>query len=89
MFSLIENCGFPCLVLVTMRGEWEEFNPWQVPMGSITEECLRLAGFSTYRIDDPARVDEIVRIATDRAFNDDKAIAVILSQILIGKKDWR
>jgi hypothetical protein len=34
-------------------------------------------------------VDEIVRIAADRAFNDDKAIAVILSQILIGKKDWR
>jgi len=89
MFSLIQNCGFPCLVLVTMRGEWEEFNPWQVPMGSITEECLRLAGFSTYRIDQPDRVDEIMRIAVDRAFNDDKAIAVILSQILIGKKDWR
>ena len=89
MFSLIQNCGFPCLLLVTMRGEWEEFNPWQVPMGSITEECLRLAGFSTYRIDDPARVDEIVRIATDRAFNDNSAVAVILSQMLIGKKDWR
>ncbi len=58
-------------------------------MGSITEECLRLAGFSTYRIDEPARVDEIVRIAVDRVFNEDKAIAVILSQILIGKKDWR
>ena len=53
MFSLIQNCGFPCLVLVTMRGEWEEFNPWQVPMGSITEECLRLGGFSTYRVDEP------------------------------------
>jgi sulfopyruvate decarboxylase alpha subunit len=89
MFSLIQNCGFPCLVLVTMRGEWEEFNPWQVPMGSITEECLRLAGFSTYRIDRPDRVDEIVRIAIDRAFGEERAIAVILSQMLIGKKDWR
>ena len=89
MFSLIQCCSFPCLVLVTMRGEWEEFNPWQVPMGSITEECLRLAGFSAYRIDDPARVDEIVRIAIDRAFRDNSAIAVILSQMLIGKKDWR
>jgi sulfopyruvate decarboxylase alpha subunit len=89
MFSLIQNCGFPCLVLVTMRGEWEEFNPWQVPMGSITEECLQLAGFSTYRIDQPERVDEIVRIAIDRAFTEERAIAVILSQMLIGKKDWR
>src|ERR1700755_1013949 len=24
----------PFLTLVTMRGEWGEFNPWQVPMGS-------------------------------------------------------
>ena len=89
MFSLIKNCAFPCLMFVTMRGEWEEFNPWQVPMGSITEDVLRLAGFSTYRVDQPDRVDEIVRIASDRAFNDNQAIAVILSQILIGKKDWR
>ena len=40
MFSLLKNCGFPCLMLVTMRGEFGEFNPWQVPMGSITEESL-------------------------------------------------
>jgi sulfopyruvate decarboxylase TPP-binding subunit len=89
MLSLARTCRFPLLMLITMRGEWEEFNPWQVPMGSITEECLRLAGFSTYRIDQPDRVDEIVRIATDRAFSDNQAIAVILSQMLIGKKDWR
>jgi sulfopyruvate decarboxylase alpha subunit len=89
MFSLIQNCAFPCLVLVTMRGEWEEFNPWQVAMGSITDDVLNLAGFSTYRIDRPDRVDEIVGIAVDRAFGEEKAIAVLLSQILIGKKDWR
>ena len=89
MLSLIRACRFPMLMLVTMRGEWEEFNPWQIPMGSITEECLRLSGFSTYRIDDPARVDEIVGLACDRAFGESTAIAVILSQILIGKKDWR
>ena len=27
------DCRFPLLMLVTMRGEWGEFNPWQVPMG--------------------------------------------------------
>src|SRR6266850_3844516 len=89
MLSLTKTCRFPLVMLVTMRGEWGEFNPWQVPMGSITEECLRLSGFSTYRIDDPARVDEIVGLACDRAFGENAAIAVILSQILIGKKDWR
>ena len=51
MFSLLRNCGFGCVVLVTMRGEFGEFNPWQVPMGAITEDVLRLCGFLTYRID--------------------------------------
>ena len=26
MFSLLRNCGFGCIVLVTMRGEFGEFN---------------------------------------------------------------
>ena len=26
-----------------MRGEFNDFNPWQVPMGSITEPVLKLA----------------------------------------------
>src|SRR5579864_7977155 len=37
MLSLPVNCRMPFLTLVTMRGEWGEFNPWQVPMGSATE----------------------------------------------------
>src|SRR5437868_14513272 len=88
MFSLIENCAFPCLVLVTMRGEYAEFNPWQVPMGSITEECLRLCRFVTCRVDDPENVDRLVGEACDHVFESGVAIAVILSQRLIGAKDW-
>ena len=42
MFSLLRNCGFPSVILVTMRGEFGEFNPWQVPMGTITEDVLGL-----------------------------------------------
>lgn len=29
MVSLAASCRFPLLALVTMRGEWDEFNPWQ------------------------------------------------------------
>jgi sulfopyruvate decarboxylase alpha subunit len=88
MFSLIRNCGFPCLLLVTMRGEFGEFNPAQIPMGSITEDVLRLAGFLTYRIDHPADVDDVVGAACDMAFDGNAAVAVILSQRLIGRKVW-
>jgi sulfopyruvate decarboxylase alpha subunit len=88
MFSLLKNCGFPCLVLITMRGEFGEFNPWQVPMGSITEETLKLAGFLTYRVDNAADVDDIVGAGADMAFSGDLSVAVLLSQRLIGRKVW-
>ena len=37
-FSLVTNCRFPLFLLVSMRGEFGEGNPWQIPMGSITAE---------------------------------------------------
>jgi len=88
MFSLIKNCAFPALVLVTMRGEFGEFNPAQIPMGSITEAVLRLSGFLTYRIDSPDDVADVVGAACDMAFDSNVAVAVILSQRLIGRKLW-
>src|SRR4030081_2012590 len=88
MFSLIRNCGFPCLVLVTMRGEFAEFNPWQVPMGSITEPVLKLSGFLTYRVDEPDGVDDMGGAGCDMAFDGDLAVAILLSQRLIGRKRW-
>ena len=88
MFSLLRNCGIGCLVLVTMRGEFGEFNQWQVPMGSITAEALRLAGFLTYRVESPEDIDDIVGAGCDMAFDGDLPIAVLLSQRLIGRKQW-
>ena len=41
MLSLPVNCRMPFLTLVTMRGEWGEFNPWQVPMGTATPSRAR------------------------------------------------
>jgi sulfopyruvate decarboxylase alpha subunit len=88
MFSLLRNCGFGCIVLVTMRGEFGEFNPWQVPMGTITEDVLRLAGFLTYRVESADAVDETVGADCDMAFDGNLQVAILLSQRLIGRKQW-
>jgi sulfopyruvate decarboxylase alpha subunit len=88
MFSLMKNCGFPCLILVTMRGEFAEFNPWQVAMGSITEASLKLCGFLTYRVEAPQDVDDIVGGGCDMAFAGNLQVAILLSQRLIGRKVW-
>ena len=88
MFSLLRNCGFGCVVLVTMRGEFGEFNPWQVPMGAITDDVLKLSGFLTYRIDSAEDVDDIVGAGCDMAFEGGQQVAILLSQRLIGRKVW-
>jgi sulfopyruvate decarboxylase TPP-binding subunit len=86
MLSLIQVCRFPFLALVTMRGEWGEFNPWQSPMGSTTEAALGLMGVRSVRADHEADVAETVDAAAAMAFEGGGAIAVLLGQRLIGSK---
>ena len=88
MFSVIRCCQFPCLVFVTMRGEFGEFNPWQVPMGSITEEVFKLCGFLVYRLDSTDEFEDVVGAATDMAFDGNLPVAILLGQRLIGRKKW-
>ena len=88
MLSLTKTCRFPLLMLVAMRGEWAEFNPWQVPMGSNTRAALELCDVLVYRVEHPEDAAETVAAALDMAFKADFAAAVLLSQRLIGAKRW-
>jgi len=88
MFSLVSNCRFPFLTLVTMRGEWAEFNPWQVPMGKATRSVLESMGVTVYRVRRADDVEQTVQAAVDLAFESNQAVAVLLSQQLIGRKSW-
>jgi sulfopyruvate decarboxylase alpha subunit len=88
MLSLTKTCRFPLVMLVAMRGEWGEFNPWQVPMGSRTQAALELCDVLVHRVDRPEDAAETVAAALDIAFNGDLATAVLLSQRLIGAKRW-
>lgn len=88
MLSLMRTCRFPLLMLITMRGEWEEFNPWQEPMGSIVEPVLKLCEAEVYRANAPNEVAGAAERAVQVAFGDERIAAVVLSQQLIGKKVW-
>jgi sulfopyruvate decarboxylase alpha subunit len=88
MLSLARTCRFPLLMLITMRGEWEEFNPWQVPMGSIVEPVLKLCEAQVYRVTMPGEVAGAAERAVQQVFGDECIAAVLLSQQLIGKKVW-
>ncbi len=88
MLSLPLNCRMPFLTLVTMRGEWGEFNPWQVPMGSATPHVLTAAGVHVRRADRTDEVAEMVAASAALAFDTQIPVAVLFSQRLIGAKVW-
>jgi len=88
MLSLARTCRFPLLMLITMRGEWEEFNPWQQPMGSIVEPVLKLCEAEIYRVLKPDDVPGMAERAVQHVFGAERIGAVLLSQQLIGKKVW-
>ncbi len=88
MFSLTRVCGFPLLMLVTMRGQQGEFNPWQVPMGENAAELLRLTGAEVLEAEAPARVAERVAEGARRAFDDEAAVGVLIAQKVVGVKSF-
>ena len=78
----------PCLMLVTMRGQWGEFNPWQVPMGQAVKPALEAVGVRCFPVDKPAEVAETFIAAADIAFNSRVSAAVLISQRVIGAKGF-
>jgi sulfopyruvate decarboxylase alpha subunit len=86
MFSLTQIFRLPFLTLVTMRGEWGEFNPWQVPMGSSTQAVFELSGIKVLRASRADEVRDVVEAAAGQAYNACTPTAVLLSQRLIGAK---
>ncbi len=88
MLSLAIMARYPLLMLVTMRGEWGEFNPWQIPMSRATQQSLEAIGVRVMRVELEADLIPTLRAATALAFQADQQVAVLFSQRLLGGKKW-
>jgi sulfopyruvate decarboxylase alpha subunit len=88
MLSINQECRIPILMLVTMRGEWGEFNPWQTTMGQGTRAVLEAVGVIVHRLDEGAQAAETVRAAARQAFLSYRSVAVLIGQRLIGFKEF-
>ena len=86
MLSLPHVCRLPLFALVTMRGEWAEFNPWQVPMGQSTRAVLEASGVTVFRAETASDVGPTVEGALQLALQSRRRVAVLLSQRLLGAK---
>jgi sulfopyruvate decarboxylase alpha subunit len=78
----------PCLMLVTMRGQWGEFNPWQVAMGQAVRPALEAVGVRCFPVDKIDEIAETFAAAADMAFNSSISAAVLVSQRVIGAKGF-
>ena len=81
-------CRIPFLTIVSMRGEWGEFIPWQVPMGKGTPGVLEAMDVDVFRADHQREVGYTVDAAAKFAFNTRRSAAVLLSQRMIGAKQF-
>jgi sulfopyruvate decarboxylase alpha subunit len=88
MLALPRVCEMPLVMLVTMRGESGEFNPWQVPMGQNSEKLLATAGVLTFPVNQSDRLEEVVDAAMRKAFEGPSAVAVLISQRILGVKKF-
>jgi hypothetical protein len=89
MLSLPVICHMPLLMIVTMRGDWGEFNPWQIPMGQGTRPSLEAMGVIVNKVDEPDLVASTVQGAAHLAFNSWKPVAVLLGQRVLGAKNFK
>jgi sulfopyruvate decarboxylase TPP-binding subunit len=57
-------------------------------MSKAVEPVLAATGVKTYRVDSADDVADTAQAAADLAFGGDLAVAVLLSQKMIGRKVW-
>lgn len=88
VLGMARECRFPLLMLVTMRGEFGEFNPWQVPMGQATPAALEAMGVVVHRAETAEEVAPVFDAASRLAFSSYAAVAVLVSQRVIGIKSF-
>ena len=86
MLSLIKGGRFPMLMIVTMRGDYGEQNPWQYPMGQAVEPVLEAMGIQCIRVERDDELDQATDSAISSAFAAGQGVALILSQKFLGAK---
>jgi len=88
MLSLATIHRTPMPMIVTMRGDFGEFNPAQVPMGQATQTVLEAMGTLVHRADHAADVAATVDATIRLAFNTFRPTATLIGQRVLGAKTF-
>lgn len=86
--SLIQHGQFPFLTYVSMRGEFGEGNPWQYAMGRAVKPTLEAMGVYVMTASSPEDIPPMTDAALTMAFQSERAVAILMSQRLLGAKKF-
>ena len=86
MLSLVQGGRFPMLMVVTMRGDYGEQNPWQYPMGQAVVPVLEAMGVLTIKIERDDELEAGIAAAISASFSAGQGVALILTQKFLGAK---
>jgi len=86
MLSLVKGGRFPMLMIVTMRGDYGEQNPWQYPMGQAVVPVLEAMGILTISVERDDELEAAVAAAISASFSAGQGVALILTQKFLGAK---
>ncbi len=88
MLSLVQGGRFPMLMIVTMRGDYGEQNPWQYPMGRAVVPVLEAMGILCIEVEREDELEQAVDAALSAAFKAEQGVALILTQKFLGAKSF-
>ena len=84
--TLAKGGRFPILMMVTMRGDYGEQNPWQYPMGQAAEAILRAMGVLIFRVERREDLEKATQAALHATGRGAESAAIVLSQRFLGAK---
>ncbi len=84
--SFCKGGNFPCLMMVSMRGDYGEQNPWQYPMGQAAVPILEAMGVLVFMVERRDELEGAATAAINAAFHNNQGAALVLSQKFLGAK---
>jgi len=86
--SLAKGGRFPVLMMISMRGDYGEQNPWQYPMGEAVEPLLQSMGVLIFKVEGPDDLERATIAAVNASGKGAQAAAIVLGQKFLGAKGF-
>lgn len=86
--SLAKGGRFPVLMMISMRGDYGEQNPWQYPMGEAAEPLLRAMGVTAFKVERRDELEKATVAAVNASGAGAQPAAIVLSQKFLGAKGF-